>query len=49
MEDIDSIDSDLTNQPKVELAKSEQKAPARLLSLRVQPGFKCFFRRQVEK
>jgi hypothetical protein len=47
MEDIDSIDPDFARASNP-ASSGESSAPAKLLSLKMEGGFPCFFRRWVE-
>jgi hypothetical protein len=47
MEDIDSIDPDFMRETKPDSSQKPAE-PARLLSLRVEPGFRCFFKEWVD-
>lgn len=48
MEDIESIDRDFLDDSTSAPSQSKPAQPVRLLSLRMEPGFRCFFQNWVE-
>jgi hypothetical protein len=47
MEDIDAIDPDFMRDPKPAASQDGIAEAGKLLSLRMEPGFRCFFREWV--